>query len=447
MTGFRLARLELYNWGTFGGRVWSLGLDGQNTLVTGDIGSGKSTLVDAVTTLLLPAQRISYNKAAGADTRERSLRSYVLGYYKTERNEVNGVTKPVALRDGSDYSVILGVFANEGYEATVSLAQVFYLRSGDASGQPERFYVTADRPLSVTGDFKDFGSEISGLRKRLRAGSGIRLHDAFPDYGVDFRRRMGIESEQAMELFHQTVSMKSVGNLTDFVRDHMLEPFDAAKAVADIIEHFEDLTKAHEAVRRAESQLTALAPLLEDCDKYDGVRKEIDELDTQRAALRYYFASLKADLSQADLEAISSQQARLEADRTGIDIELISFRERQTSLQVELAGHGGSRASRDQAPAQRLRPGARGSDAEGRPVRRPARSGRPGAGGDRRAVRGQASPDHGRPRLRPAGSARPPERAHRGGRSLEATARRGRRGERRASQPGRTQDQHPEEAT
>ena len=100
MTGFRLARLELYNWGTFGGRVWSLALDGQNTLLTGDIGSGKSTIVDAVTTLLLPAQRISYNKAAGADTRERTLRSYVLGYYKTERNEVTGATRPVALRDG-----------------------------------------------------------------------------------------------------------------------------------------------------------------------------------------------------------------------------------------------------------------------------------------------------------------------------------------------------------
>ena len=120
--------------GTFGGRVWSLGLDGQNTLLTGDIGSGKSTIVDAVTTLLLPAQRISYNKAAGADTRERSLRSYVLGYYKTERNEVTGATKPVALRDGSDYSVIVGVFTNPGYGATVSLAQVFWLR-GDAAGR------------------------------------------------------------------------------------------------------------------------------------------------------------------------------------------------------------------------------------------------------------------------------------------------------------------------
>ena len=195
MTGFRLSRLELYNWGTFGGRVWSLGLDGQNTLLTGDIGSGKSTIVDAVTTLLLPAQRISYNKAAGADTRERSLRSYVLGYYKTERNEVTGATRPVALRDGSAYSVLLGVFTNPGWDATVSLAQVFWLR-GDLVGQPDRFYVTADRALSVTGDFADFGSDISALRRRLRAAPGIRVHGGFPDYGKDFRRRLGTRVSQ-----------------------------------------------------------------------------------------------------------------------------------------------------------------------------------------------------------------------------------------------------------
>ncbi len=158
MTGFRLARLELYNWGTFGGRVWSLGLDGQNALLTGDIGSGKSTIVDAVTTLLLPAQRISYNKAAGADTRERSLRSYVLGYYKTERNEVTGATKPVALRGSSDYSVLVGVFTNPGYDATVSLAQVFWLRNGDA--RPAGPVLRDGRPAAV-GD-----RGLRGLRFR-----------------------------------------------------------------------------------------------------------------------------------------------------------------------------------------------------------------------------------------------------------------------------------------
>ncbi|MDR2985598.1 MAG: hypothetical protein LBV34_12225, partial [Nocardiopsaceae bacterium] len=299
-------------------------------------------IVDAVTTLLLPAQRISYNKAAGADTRERSLRSYVLGYHKTERNEVTGATRPVALRDGSHYSVILGLFANPDFDARVSLAQVFWFR-GDAGGQPERFFVTADRPLSVKGDFSHFGADIVALRRRLRAANGVQVHDAFPAYGKDFRRRLGIESEQAMELFHQTVSMKSVGNLTDFVRDHMLEPFDSAKAVSDIVDHFEDLTKAHDAVRRAEAQLEALTPLLKDCGTADTFRLEIAALEGQRAALRYYFADLKAGLADAALAEIATERARLQAQRAELDALLARRRARDTNLRVDLAGHGGNR--------------------------------------------------------------------------------------------------------
>ena len=119
--GFRLQRLEVLNWGTFDKRVWRYELDGRNGLLTGDIGSGKSTLVDAITTLLVPAHRVAYNKAAGADTRERTLRSYVLGHYKSERNEATGSTRPVALRDASSYTVILGVFRNEGYDQAPGL--------------------------------------------------------------------------------------------------------------------------------------------------------------------------------------------------------------------------------------------------------------------------------------------------------------------------------------
>src|SRR6201981_3872328 len=149
LSGFRLTRLELYNWGTFDQRVWSVDAHDRNTLLTGDIGSGKSTIVDAITTLLLPANRISYNKAAGADAKERSLRSYVLGYYTSVKNEMTGTTRPIALRDATKFSVVLGVFSNEEQDATVTLAQVFWMKSGDAGGQPDRFYVTASTPLSI----------------------------------------------------------------------------------------------------------------------------------------------------------------------------------------------------------------------------------------------------------------------------------------------------------
>ena len=79
--------------------MWTFEVGGRNALLTGDIGSGKSTLVDAVTTLLLPSNRISYNKAAGAHTRERDLRSYVEGHFKSERNETTGASRSVGLRD------------------------------------------------------------------------------------------------------------------------------------------------------------------------------------------------------------------------------------------------------------------------------------------------------------------------------------------------------------
>jgi uncharacterized protein YPO0396 len=137
-SGFRLQRLEVFNWGTFDSRVWTLQLDGRNGLLTGDIGSGKSTLVDAITTLLVPANRVAYNKAAGADSRERTLRSYVLGHYKSERNEDTGAAKAVSLRDHDSYSVILGVFHNAGYDQTVSLSQVFWIKDGQS--QPARFF-------------------------------------------------------------------------------------------------------------------------------------------------------------------------------------------------------------------------------------------------------------------------------------------------------------------
>src|SRR6056297_793810 len=126
--GFRLHRVEVYNWGTFDKDVWKLQPGGDNCLLTGDIGSGKSTLVDAITTLLVPAQKITYNKAAGAEARERSLRSYVLGHYKSERVESGLSAKAVSLRDQNSYSVILGHFYNAGFDHHVTLAQVFWMK-------------------------------------------------------------------------------------------------------------------------------------------------------------------------------------------------------------------------------------------------------------------------------------------------------------------------------
>lgn len=313
--GYRLHHLEVFNWGTFDKRVWRMAPGGDTALLTGDIGSGKSTLVDAVTTLLLPAHRISYNKAAGAEARERTLRSYVEGHYKSERVEATGASRAVGLRGSRSYSVILGVFVNEGHGETVTLAQVFQQR--ESGGQPYRFYVTAGRELGIEPDFVEFGSSLTDLRRRLRDG-GAELHDDFPRYAERVRRLLGIRSAQAMELFHQTVSMKSVGNLNEFVRNHMLEPVDAAERVADIVAHFEDLTKAHDAVKRAREQLEALDPLVVTSERYDDALARRTEAESQREAVRLFVAERRITLLGAEIEA--SEQERQALSESGAQV-------------------------------------------------------------------------------------------------------------------------------
>lgn len=343
LSGFRLQRLEVFNWGTFDGRVWTLQLDGHNGLLTGDIGSGKSTLVDAITTLLVPAQRIAYNKAAGADSKERTLRSYVLGHYKSERNEVTGTAKPVSLRDHNNYSVILGVFHNAGYDLTVSLAQVFWMK--DTQGQPARFFLGAERALSITTDFANFGSDIAQLRKKLRA-RGAELHDNFPPYAAWFRRRFGIENDQALELFHQTVSMKSVGNLTDFVRNHMLEPFDVASRITALIGHFDDLSRAHQAVLKAQQQVDLLTPLVADCGKYRTLSADVETLRQCREGLRTYFAALKQQLLDKRLYTLHDEWRRADATLQKLDTAHAEQSIQIDELKQAIHANGGDRLER-----------------------------------------------------------------------------------------------------
>ncbi len=342
-TGFRLESLELFNWGTFDRRVWKLEASGANTLLTGDIGSGKSTLVDAVSTLLVPPQRLAYNKAAGAGARERSLRSYVLGHYKSERGESDISSRAVALRDQNSYTVILGVFANEGFGQRCTLAQVFWIRD---QGQPARFYVFANRELNIAGDFSDFGPDVAELRKRLRGTEGVEVFDTFPTYSAAWRRVFGIENEQALELFNQTVSMKSVGNLTDFVREHMLERFEGEDRIQALIHHFDDLDRAHASVLKAKAQMEALEPLVEDCDAFESQSLEKEKLRLAREAIAHWFALHRIALFDVRLARLEGELQRLVAKAASAEEKLSGLRGDRDELKLAIATNGGDRLER-----------------------------------------------------------------------------------------------------
>ena len=82
-SGYRLSYMEIFNWGTFHNKVYRIEPRGNNSLLTGANASGKSTLIDALLTLLVPAKKDRfYNQSSGNEKKgDRTEETYVLCNY------------------------------------------------------------------------------------------------------------------------------------------------------------------------------------------------------------------------------------------------------------------------------------------------------------------------------------------------------------------------------
>lgn len=341
--GYRMRRLEVYNWGTFDGAVWPFELGDNTSLLTGEIGSGKSTLVDAILTLLIPQPKINYNKAADSGSRERSLTSYVRGYY-AKRSNASGEEEPVALRDKNKYSVILAVFSDVEKDSYVTLAQVFFFQPG--SERPARFFVVAERSLSIKKDFGGFGNNISDLKKRLKKSLYVEVFNDYTSYAVKFKSLFGIVSDDALDLFQQTVSMKKVNGITDFVRKNMLGDVDRTEMeenIQHLLTRFHDLKSIHDAIVRDREKMDLLRPIVKASDTYDACLLKESELSLMEEGVQPYLAREEIKLLTEALTESNRQQEEMRARRTSFEAELTHVGEDIDAKKKEMWQNGGNR--------------------------------------------------------------------------------------------------------
>src|SRR5581483_12178543 len=124
----------------------------------------------------------------------------------------------------------------------------------------------------------------------------IEVYDEFVQYSRRFRQLMYIGSENALDLFNQIVSIKEIGGLNAFVRNHMLERTDAQDRIKQLQENFMNLTRAHDAIQLAERQLAILEPLMQDTRRYMEQQARIDETVRSNGLLPMYIMMQKKRL-------------------------------------------------------------------------------------------------------------------------------------------------------
>jgi len=343
--GFRLHSVELFNWGTFHKNIWKIEPNGSNSLLTGDVGSGKSTLVDALTCLIVPHQKINFNKAAGAERNERNLLTYIKGEFKnTKSDEADSREKAVSLRyNGSSdttFSVIIANFTNEGYHESISLAQVFWIEND----KPQKLLIIREKlPLSIKDNFSNF-EDARELRKRMKDLSNTEVFDDnFSKYSQRFRQLFGMQTDKAIDLFYQTVSMKSVSSLTLFVREQMLERTEIKAQIEDLKKRFDDLNKAFAAVQDARKQKDTLEPLVEFCENFRKFEERIQDIDNILQSVPSYFASKKISLLETEITDCERKLLQITGQLKTIEEILNSKRDSQSQIKQDIRNNGGAR--------------------------------------------------------------------------------------------------------
>ena len=272
---FVLKKFEVFNWWTFDWEVETYYLDWDITVVSWDNWSWKSTVVDALVSLIVPWRMRKYNLSATEWSKKKSRNemTYIRWAYKNEETEQWVQTAYLRWNKAweSTFSVILWYFKNESTNKEITLATFFRT----TSNWIDKFYIVSDVELFLREDFVNIVTNynttnpVSKLKNHLKIKLKTRIYNKFNEYEQDFSSIFWLR-QNAIELFNKVVSLKEIKDLNSFFRENMLENN------PHILAEFEECEKnylwvqdIYEKIIESEEKLKILTPFMENKKKYD----------------------------------------------------------------------------------------------------------------------------------------------------------------------------------
>ena len=341
--GFRLNTLQLCNWGVLqNDKIFTFDFDNKSTLLTGRNGSGKTTIVDAIITLLVPKRYRFYNQSSSGNTKDkdRDEESYVLGAYGTSSDDSSHSGKTKFLRDKNCISIINGVFRNEITKQAVSLMQVRYFSSNELV----TYECITEKALLI----KDIEDILQKEKAKLdrdkkwrqilknKCGTEFWDSDGFSKYAARFKNLFGLKEDnenKSLKLFAQIVGMKELGNLNEFIRQKMIEGVDVDSEFENLHSNFITLIQCENEIAKTKCQLELLKPVVDTGKKIDESEKKKEKLSNDQNTVPIWYAKTAIDILSKEIEDKNREKENIEKQNEDIksaiknlsdDIEVLS---------------------------------------------------------------------------------------------------------------------------
>ena len=315
---YRIESLTVFNWGPFQG-LHVTELHDEGTAIIGRTGSGKTTLVDALMTMLVAKPR--YNLAStGGHESDRDIMSYIRGL--TGQGNASGDQSHV-LRKGK---TVTGLSLQlKSAEEKVSLVAILWLDgTGFASSDRKDLWFfsknasfTLEKVLQI---FEDEG--VRDLKKWSREQDEVFLFETKKSYLSKVRQYFEV-GEKAFELLNRAAGLKQLNSIDHIFRELVLEDNSKFQAAGKVSQEFDDLVEIKNQLDIAKRQIESLVPIRSQTDKMQREQSQIDMVRHDLAALPHWFCRKKiVNFESEALAAAKSRKSKsAELEALHIDIQ------------------------------------------------------------------------------------------------------------------------------
>jgi len=295
-----LTEIELYNWGGFSGRH-KADIDPDGTAIVGATGSGKTTLIDALMTLLCANPR--YNLAStGGHESDRDLGSYVRGVSGpgdggSEQNHI--------ARKGRTVTGIAARFENAELSLRIG-AVLWFDGSGASAADMKKLWLYADDAAQTLDHWLEVHHHggMRALRQMDKQQTGIWSYPSKKAFLARLRDRFDV-GENAFTLLNRAAGLKQLNSIDDIFRELVLDDQSAFDRALEVATSFDDLSDIREELEIAREQQRKLLPVAKHWKEFEKLSADLERQYKLRKVLPIWYAEQAVTLWRSSIESTS----------------------------------------------------------------------------------------------------------------------------------------------
>lgn len=337
---FHLSRLQIINWGVFDG-YHTIPFSPGGSLVAGGSGSGKSSLLDAISLGFLPFNRRNFNAsgdntAAGSSAGRRTVDKYVRGAWG-QRSEA-GTSQVMYLRgEGTTWSAVAVTYTSNTGRTITGL--VLKWLTGESRSDSSSRFVIGDGDLDIEDVCNRWaaGRFDAGVFK----GDGWRFTTKVESqYLAQLYASIGIRaSDAAQQLLGKAKSLKSVGGLEQFVREFMLDEPDSLARLPEALKQIDPLVEARELLAVAQRKRKILGDIEAIQVRYASESTDLGIIDlVDLPMVRAYTDHVRLRHCPAEIETLDATIDQLENEHADLTRQLNLAKAEGDSLNAQING-------------------------------------------------------------------------------------------------------------